>query len=120
MAKEPIARERKAAEENGFGPLYAGMSEQQVFDAVTRPEDIPGMEEWGIPKAVDPEECSPQLKVGRALPLHRLYYCLILRRLLPRATTQRPEGTAERTKETHLKRADTTGQGCAIFIVKIL
>jgi len=64
LAKEPPALEEKEMEDNGFGPMYAGMTEQEVFDAVTRPDDIPGMPNWGIPPPVDTKECSPQLKVG--------------------------------------------------------
>ena len=63
LADEPVSLDEKAAEENGFGALYAGMTDQEVFDAVTRPDGIAGLEDWGIPPAADPSECSPQLKV---------------------------------------------------------
>lgn len=50
-------------EENvGTDPMR-GLSEDEIFARVSRPENIPGLENWGIPPAVDPDLCSPQLKV---------------------------------------------------------
>lgn len=51
---------------------YAGLSEDEVFALATRPDDIPGVEEWGIPHAVDTERCSPQLRVRQS---QSVLYC---------------------------------------------
>jgi hypothetical protein len=51
-----------AGEEGGF-PGFAGMSEAEVFRFATRPREIPGTVDWGIPPEVDPAEASDVLKV---------------------------------------------------------
>ncbi|ORX38982.1 HCNGP-like protein-domain-containing protein [Kockovaella imperatae] len=49
----------------------AEMTEEEMFRRVTRPPDIDGLEDWGIPPEVDPGECSTQLrdKVAQFLDL---------------------------------------------------
>ena len=43
---------------------YQGLSEQQIFRLITRPRDIPGLVDWGIPSEVDPEQADPALRVS--------------------------------------------------------
>ena len=47
---------------------YDGMTEQEIFKIVTRPEEIEGVEDWGIPPAADPKFCDPKLKVCLTFP----------------------------------------------------
>jgi hypothetical protein len=44
---------------------HEGLSEPEVFRLITRPRDIPGLEDWGIPKAVDPDQADEGLTVSR-------------------------------------------------------
>ncbi|KAK1922375.1 HCNGP-like protein-domain-containing protein [Papiliotrema laurentii] len=70
LPHEPVAEEKRHAQARQVDK-YAGLSEDEVFALATRPDDIPGVEEWGIPHAVDTERCSPQLraKVAQFLKL---------------------------------------------------
>ena len=45
------------------GTGSGGMSEEEAFRTVTRPAEIEGLENWGIPDEVDPGEASPELTV---------------------------------------------------------
>jgi hypothetical protein len=42
---------------------FEGMSEEEIFKIVTRPADIEGVADWGIPAEVDPGQASDALKV---------------------------------------------------------
>lgn len=42
---------------------FAGLSDEQVFRLVTRPDDVPGIPDWGIPAAADTALASDKLKV---------------------------------------------------------
>jgi hypothetical protein len=44
---------------------FDGMSEEEIFKIVTRPADIEGVADWGIPAEVDPNQASDALKVRR-------------------------------------------------------
>jgi hypothetical protein len=46
---------------------FEGMSEEEIFKIVTRPAEIEGVVDWGIPAEVDPDQASDTLKVGRYL-----------------------------------------------------
>ena len=54
LAEEPVAR----------GPELVGVSEEEVFGNATRPAEIDGLENWGIPDEVDPGEASRELTVS--------------------------------------------------------
>lgn len=43
---------------------FEGMSEEDIFRIVTRPDEIEGVVDWGIPPAVDPAQASDALKVS--------------------------------------------------------
>jgi hypothetical protein len=43
---------------------FEGMSEEQIFRIVTRPDEIEGVADWGIPPAVDPAQAPDALKVS--------------------------------------------------------
>ncbi|KAK8843509.1 hypothetical protein IAR55_007169 [Kwoniella newhampshirensis] len=45
-----------------FGAVFDGLTEDEVFKIVTMPRELEGVDDWGIPPEVDPEEASPQLK----------------------------------------------------------
>lgn len=73
----PAKRHRSSAEVNldqepqGDSPVpepeddrFAGMTEQDIFRVATRPPEIDGVADWGIPAAVDPAESDLRLKVG--------------------------------------------------------
>ena len=57
---------------------YDGMSEEAMFRAATRPQPIEGVSDWGIPDAVDPSLCPPELTVRSPVPSSPSYR-LILR-----------------------------------------
>jgi hypothetical protein len=59
LATEPVAEDIA-----GWGPGFEGMTEEEVFRLATLPKDIEGVDNWGIPDEVDPEECARGLKVG--------------------------------------------------------
>jgi hypothetical protein len=40
------------------------MSEEEIFKIVTRPDEIEGVADWGIPPEVDPSQASESLKVS--------------------------------------------------------
>ena len=42
---------------------FEGMSEEEIFKIVTRPAEIEGVIDWGIPAEVDPDQASEALKV---------------------------------------------------------
>jgi hypothetical protein len=42
---------------------FEGMTEEEIFKVVTRPAEIEGIADWGIPAAVDPDQASDTLKV---------------------------------------------------------
>jgi hypothetical protein len=44
---------------------FEGMSEEEIFKIVTRPAEIEGVADWGIPAEVDPDQASDALKVCR-------------------------------------------------------
>jgi hypothetical protein len=44
---------------------FEGMSEEEIFKIVTRPAEIEGVADWGIPSEVDPNQASDALKVCR-------------------------------------------------------
>jgi len=44
---------------------FEGMSEEEIFKIVTRPAEIEGVADWGIPAEVDPDQASDALKVPR-------------------------------------------------------
>lgn len=69
LAQEPvaIAVAESTGESSRWGEGYGGMTDEEVFKAVIRPEEVDGLEDWGIPRGVDPAECSEQLKVGSVL-----------------------------------------------------
>jgi hypothetical protein len=39
------------------------LDEHEIFRRITRPPDIPGLKNWGIPDEVDPDSASATLKV---------------------------------------------------------
>jgi hypothetical protein len=43
---------------------FEGMTEEEIFKVVTRPAEIEGTADWGIPAAVDPDRASDTLKVS--------------------------------------------------------
>lgn len=45
-----------------------GMTQEEMFAIVSKPDPIPGLDNWGIPPPVNPDLCSAQLKV-RIKPL---------------------------------------------------
>ncbi|WRT68822.1 uncharacterized protein IL334_005802 [Kwoniella shivajii] len=45
-----------------WGKEFDGLTEEQVFNIVTTPDQIDGTEDWGIPSEVDPDESSDALK----------------------------------------------------------
>jgi len=45
------------------GDPFEGMSEEEIFKIVTRPAEIEGVADWGIPAEVDPDQASDTLKV---------------------------------------------------------
>ncbi|KAI9636614.1 HCNGP-like protein-domain-containing protein [Dioszegia hungarica] len=61
LASDPVTTAEEAGEEDGW-PGYPGWSDEEVFRRVSRPDEIPGLENWGIPAEVDPEECDDALK----------------------------------------------------------
>jgi hypothetical protein len=40
------------------------MSEEEIFRIVSRPDEIDGVADWGIPPEVDPDQASEALKVS--------------------------------------------------------
>ena len=44
---------------------FEGMSEEEIFKIVTRPAEIEGVADWGIPAEVDPSRAPDALKVWR-------------------------------------------------------
>jgi hypothetical protein len=46
------------------------LSDEEVFRRVSRPDEIPGQENWGIPDEVDPEACDDALKLS--IDLHTI------------------------------------------------
>jgi hypothetical protein len=44
---------------------FEGMSEEEIFKIVTRPAELEGVVDWGIPAEVDPDQASDALKVCR-------------------------------------------------------
>lgn len=42
---------------------FEGMDEDEIFRLVTKPEEIEGLADWGIPPEVDPTEADDTLKV---------------------------------------------------------
>jgi hypothetical protein len=63
LASEPITLAEEAGEAEGW-PGYPGMSDDEVFRMVSRPQEILGVDDWGIPGEVDPVECGEALKVS--------------------------------------------------------
>ena len=59
--------------------VYDGMSEEAIFRAVTRPQPIEGVSDWGIPDAVDPSLCPPELTVRSCsiIVVHSTYATLM-------------------------------------------
>ena len=53
-------------EANSADP-FEGMSEEEIFKIVTRPAEIEGVTDWGIPAEVDPDQASDALKVCRPI-----------------------------------------------------
>ena len=51
---------------------FEGMSEEEIFKIVTRPAEIEGVSDWGIPAEVDPDQASDALKVCRHIRPDRL------------------------------------------------
>jgi len=43
---------------------FEGMTEEEIFKIVTRPAEIEGLSDWGIPLEVDPDQASDTLKVS--------------------------------------------------------
>jgi hypothetical protein len=58
----PIVDENQASTDP-----FEGMSEEQIFRIVTRPDEIEGVADWGIPPAVDPAQATDALKVSHAV-----------------------------------------------------
>ena len=44
--------------------LFEGMDEEEIFRLVTKPDEIEGVADWGIPPEVDPAEADDTLKVS--------------------------------------------------------
>ncbi len=42
---------------------YDGLTDDEIFRRITRPPDLPGVRDWGIPPETD-ESCDPALSVG--------------------------------------------------------
>ena len=63
LASDPVTTAEEAGEEDGW-PGYPGWSDEEVFRRVSRPDEIPGQENWGIPDEVDAGECDDSLKVS--------------------------------------------------------
>jgi len=47
---------------------FEGMSEEEIFKIVTRPAEIEGVTDWGIPAEDDPDQASDALKACRPIP----------------------------------------------------
>nr|XP_018258940.1 uncharacterized protein I303_08480 [Kwoniella dejecticola CBS 10117]OBR81098.1 hypothetical protein I303_08480 [Kwoniella dejecticola CBS 10117] len=45
-----------------WGPEFEGLNEDEILRIVTTPQEIEGLDNWGIPDEVDPGECSDTLK----------------------------------------------------------
>lgn len=43
---------------------FEGLTEEEIFRLVTRPDDLEGVQDWGIPPEVDPDQSSDTLKVS--------------------------------------------------------
>lgn len=46
--------------------MFAGMDDEEIFRLVTKPNEIDGVADWGIPPEVDPDEADDALKVSYA------------------------------------------------------
>ena len=44
--------------------LFEGMEEDEIFQLVTKPDEIEGVADWGIPSEVNPDEADDKLKVS--------------------------------------------------------
>lgn len=49
--------------EDDDDPL-AGLTEEEILKLATRPDEVEGVADWGIPPAVNPDEASDTLKVN--------------------------------------------------------
>jgi len=65
IASPPATEEHPPPEDSTASDPFDGLSEEEIFRLVTRPDDIEGVKDWGIPPAVDPEQASDALKVSR-------------------------------------------------------
>ena len=63
LASDPVAVQEQEAETSGRDGTNE-LTEDEMFQRVTRPLPIDGLEDWGIPPAVDPGECDPALIVS--------------------------------------------------------
>jgi hypothetical protein len=65
IAPPPATEDYPPPEDSTAADPFDGLSEEEIFRLVTRPGDIEGVKDWGIPPAVDPEQASDALKVSR-------------------------------------------------------
>ena len=87
-SRDPSPRKRKTVNYSDFAPLeapgpsrprsppvttltqptendlFVGMDEEEIFRLVTKPDEIEGVADWGIPPEVDPAEADDKLKVS--------------------------------------------------------
>lgn len=81
ISQEPVIQAEQALEHgissgNGLGKgAYEGMSEEEIFRMVTKPPEIEGKLDWGIPPEVDPVNASAELKVGVDFGAHSVGAC---------------------------------------------
>lgn len=62
-----VADQGSPGKDNNDDP-FEGMTEEEIFRLVTRPDDLEGVEDWGIPPEVNPDQSSDVLKVSRRSP----------------------------------------------------
>ena len=57
----PLAQMTK---ESTADDIFSGMDDEEIFRLVTRPDEIEGVADWGIPPEVDPDQAADPLKVS--------------------------------------------------------
>lgn len=60
----PSAVDQGSPDKDNNDDPFEGMTEEEIFRLVTRPDDLEGVEDWGIPPEVDPDQSSDVLKVS--------------------------------------------------------
>ncbi|WWC91467.1 uncharacterized protein L201_006413 [Kwoniella dendrophila CBS 6074] len=62
ISKTELSNSKDQIGSSKFGIEFQGLNEDEIFNLVTLPPNIDGLENWGIPPEVDPNECDDTLK----------------------------------------------------------